>query len=352
MGKFVIMISTIVCLLTGCSEHVKPDVNNVANKPAVDSHAEVAEGDFVYRLVSEKSAYAEGEKVEVYAELEYVGDQPEIKIAHAASPFSFPMKEQTRGYDLLYMMDQPLIVSVLKKGEPLREPFKGAGGYGSQDPKDYVDFMKSVAEATQKGTLPWGDYRVFGSADFEPISGSEENQDNDRLSLKAEIGFIVEKPKLMDKANPILHEETVGELKYEIRLSKDHFEMNEEIVVDAKVTNLGKEPLTYVVGSSSCPTHINVRIINQESKKYLAFKPVDQACTDDISNSQLEPSQTIAQTFKFVPKFYGKSDLEPALPGTYDVVVSLPPAGIEITEDYQSKPINERPKAKVSIILH
>lgn len=195
MGKFLIIIFTISFLLAGCSEDAKPDEQNVVKEPTIGSQAEVAEGVFVYRLVSEKLVYAEGEKVEVYAELEYVGDKPEIKIAHAASPFSFPMKEKTRGYDLLYMMNQPRIVTLLKKGEPLREPFKGAGGYGSQDPKDYVDFMKSVAEASKKGMLPWGEYHVFGSADFEPIYGSEESQDNERISLKAEIEFIVEKPK-------------------------------------------------------------------------------------------------------------------------------------------------------------
>lgn len=171
----------------------KLDDQNVLKEPLIDSKAEVIEGDFVYRLVSEKSVYAEGGKVEVYAELEYVGDKPEIKIVHAASPFSFPMREKTRGYDLLYMMDQPLIVTLLKKGEPLRESFKGAGSYGSEDPKDYIDFMISVAEASQKGTLPWGDYQVFGFANFEPIY--KESQENETLRLKAEIEFIVEKPE-------------------------------------------------------------------------------------------------------------------------------------------------------------
>lgn len=109
--------------------------------------------------------------------------------------------------------------------------------------------------------------------------------------------------------------------------------MNDEIEVYAKVTNLGKETLSYVEGSSSCPNLINVQIINQKSKKYLAFKPVDRACTDDLSRSQLAPAQTVEQTFIFVPKYYGKSVLEPALPSTYDVFVSLPPEGMEITDE-------------------
>ncbi|SEP14745.1 hypothetical protein [Paenibacillus sp. OV219] len=219
MGKLFIIISTIAILLAGCLEDSKPDEQNIAKEPPFGSKAEFAEGDFVYRIVSEKPVYAEGERVEVYAELEYVGDEPEIEIAHSASPFSFPMKETIRGYDLLYMMNQPRIVTHLKKGVPLKEPFKGAGGYGSQDPKDYVDFMKNVAEASKKGSLPLGEYHVFGSADFEPIYDSEGSQDNERLSLKAEIEFIVGKPENIDSLNPLLYEETIGELKYEIRLS-------------------------------------------------------------------------------------------------------------------------------------
>lgn len=194
LGKILIIISAISFLLAGCSAVAKPGGHNVFDEQTINSQAEVAAGDFVYRLVSEKSVYIEGEKVEVYAELEYVGDKSEIKIAHAASPFLFPMKEKTRGYDLSYMMNQPRIVTLLKKGEPLREPFKGAGGYGSQDPKDYVDFIKNVAEASKKGTLPWGEYHVFGSADFEPIYDTEESKNNE-LSLKAEIEFYVEKRK-------------------------------------------------------------------------------------------------------------------------------------------------------------
>ena len=50
----------------------------------------------------EKSVYAEGEIVEVYAELEYVGDEAEIKIAHATSPFYFPTKEKTRNFSIRY----------------------------------------------------------------------------------------------------------------------------------------------------------------------------------------------------------------------------------------------------------
>ncbi|WP_054028703.1 hypothetical protein [Bacillus sp. FJAT-28004] len=154
------------------------------------------------------------------------------------------------------------------------------------------------------------------------------------------------------KVIPIQFEETIGDLAYEIQLSKNQYEMNDEIEVNAKVTNLGKEMLTYVKGSSSCPNNVWIQIVNQDSNRYLANKPVDQSCTSDLAKSQLAPAQTVEQKLIFVPKYYGKSNLEPAIPGTYDVKVSLPPEDIETTEDYQSKLINERPSSKTSIMVH
>ncbi|GGE02440.1 hypothetical protein [Paenibacillus nasutitermitis] len=144
-------------------------MKNIVKEAQIGPKAEAAEDGFLYRLVSEKSVYAEGERVELYAELEYVGEEPEIEIAHAASPFSFPMKEKTRGFEIGYMMDQPRLVTTLKKGEPLREQYKVSGGYGSQDPKEYVDFIKarndSYAERlrTEIKGIPQ-DLRSFGTA--------------------------------------------------------------------------------------------------------------------------------------------------------------------------------------------
>lgn len=187
-----VVIFTIVFLLAGCSRDEKSNEHNVKESP-IRSNAKVAEGDFVYRLVSEKSVYTESEKVEVYAELEYVGDEPEIKIAHADSPFYFPMKEKTRNYDIRYGMKEPLRVTVLKKGLPLRERFTPHGGYSSEDQKEYVDYIKALWEASNKGTLLQGDYQVAGSAMFNPLNESMVSQES--LRLNAEIEFLVEKPE-------------------------------------------------------------------------------------------------------------------------------------------------------------
>ncbi|PWW00916.1 hypothetical protein DFQ01_11161 [Paenibacillus cellulosilyticus] len=145
---------------------------------------EVKEGDFVYRLVAETAEDHSADSVKLYAELEYAGDQDEVTITHAMSPFYFPMKETTRGYDISYMMDQPLITTTLRKGEPLREQYRASGGYSAdQDPKDYIEFIKDF---TANGFLP-GRYEVNGFADFNLLVGDK----SEPYKLSATVVFTV-----------------------------------------------------------------------------------------------------------------------------------------------------------------
>lgn len=151
---------------------------------AETSAEEVKDGDFVYRLVAETAENHVADSVKLYAELEYVGDQDEVTITHAMSPFYFPMKETTRGYDIPYMMEEPLITTILKKGEPLRKQYTRSGGYSEdQDPKDYIAFMKAFME---KGFLP-GRYEVTGFADFNLLV--DEKPEPHKLS--ATVAFTV-----------------------------------------------------------------------------------------------------------------------------------------------------------------
>jgi hypothetical protein len=64
---------------------------------------------------------------------------------------------------------------------------------------------------------------------------------------------------------PIYQKETIGSLAYGIQLDKNQFGLDDEIEVYAKVTNVGKETITYVSGSSSCPKHVVIDIVHQES---------------------------------------------------------------------------------------
>ncbi|WP_209121101.1 hypothetical protein [Alkalihalobacillus sp. BA299] len=150
----------------------------------LNTTVEETEGDFIYRIVTEKEEYRKNETVNIYSELEYIGDKEEVTIFHAASPFNFPMFEKTRGFEIGYPMEEPLIRTTLKKGQPIREEYRRSGGYGSQDESDYVDFMKSFIK---DGFLP-GYYVVNGYVDFYV-----ENNDNSRKDymIKGKIDFKV-----------------------------------------------------------------------------------------------------------------------------------------------------------------
>lgn len=192
MRKCLIAVAIVMLFITGCGE--KRNENASRPEPAADqvvrpSRAEAAEGDFVYRLVSESESYKTGEKPKVYAELEYVGEQDEITIGHAASPFYFPMKELTRNYNISYMMNEPYITTTLKKGEPLREDYGISGGFSEADDKDYKDFVVSLKEGFPEGT-----YVVYGSADFviHPADGASGDQEPEKFKIQAEIQFQVQ----------------------------------------------------------------------------------------------------------------------------------------------------------------
>jgi hypothetical protein len=167
--------------VTACSQ------GNEDDEYSLSQSAEVTSGDFIYRIATKKETYQEGEPVELYSELEYIGEQAEVTIFHAASPFYFPMEETTRGYTIDYPMEEPLITTVLKKGVPFRQAYGKAGGYSETDEKEYVDFMKKLLN--EEG-FPSGNYEVLGFADFFIETEVDKKID---YNLKAKIGFKVEK---------------------------------------------------------------------------------------------------------------------------------------------------------------
>lgn len=188
-GMSVLLLLMCTMMLTACGDKNKPNADSPQapanqNVDEVPSSKEVKDGDFVYRLVAETAEDQAAGSVKLYAELEYVGDQDEVTITHAMSPFYFPMKETTRGYDISYMMEEPLITTTLKKGEPLREQYRVSGGYSAdQDPKDYIQFIKDF---TANGFLP-GRYEVNGFADFNYLVGDK----SEPHKLSATVAFTV-----------------------------------------------------------------------------------------------------------------------------------------------------------------
>lgn len=185
--KLILPIMFLSIGLFGCQQNNNEKVDNEpSNTQTLETKAEVIEEDFVYRLVTENAEYSKNEPIKIYAELEYTGDKEEIEIFHSASPFSFPMVETTRNYEIGYGMNEPLLSTKLIKGEPLREEYRGSGGYGSQDKKEYIEFMKQIMNQE----FPKGHYVVNGIADFGVIANEETGQKK-KYKIKAKVEFSV-----------------------------------------------------------------------------------------------------------------------------------------------------------------
>jgi hypothetical protein len=113
-----LLLILLVLLLASCASQqgsTNISASELNNYEVISTKSEVNEGDFVYRLVTEKAEYRINESVKVFAELEYVGNREEVVIFHADSPFYFPMTEKTRNYKISYPMNQPLNRQYLKR---------------------------------------------------------------------------------------------------------------------------------------------------------------------------------------------------------------------------------------------
>jgi hypothetical protein len=192
-SKFLIYAFLIlnIFIMVACSQTIHKDKSEPKNGDYpnnLTSKAEVTQGDFIFRIVSKKEKYNEGEPINLYSELEYIGRENEVTIFHAASPFYFPIEEMTRGYRISYPMNEPLLTTILKKGEPYRQAYGKAGGYSEEEDKEYVAFMKRFL--TDKG-FPNGHYVVTGIANFY-IESEENNENKQDYNMKANIEFIVE----------------------------------------------------------------------------------------------------------------------------------------------------------------
>ncbi|QPC45625.1 hypothetical protein [Mangrovibacillus cuniculi] len=181
-----LMLLTLILTACGTTSTGSSQTPPSAEEPVKEVRAEVTEGDFIYRLVSEKNVYKEGEPWEFYAELEYVGELDEVEIGHAASPFYFDMVETTRGYQIGYPMDEPYIVTTLKRNEPYRENGYVGGGYSEHDSEEYVEFMKSL----MNDEYPHGHYVINGATDFYLHDESVSEKQNVRLEAVVEFDVI------------------------------------------------------------------------------------------------------------------------------------------------------------------
>ncbi|MGP4071178.1 hypothetical protein ACTWQB_01325 [Piscibacillus sp. B03] len=179
MKQILVLIGFVMVLAACGTTGSAPSDDELSQYEVKETESEVQEGDFVYRLVTEKGEYEGGSNVSIYAELEYVGDQNQVEITHAESPFIFPIHEVTREYDIGFAMNEPLLSTVLEKGEPLRKEYTASGGFSSQDPDEYVEFMQEVMD----GDFPKGFYEVNGYADF--------NYNEQKYEIQTQVQFKV-----------------------------------------------------------------------------------------------------------------------------------------------------------------
>ncbi len=196
MKKLLMLLSVMfVFLLSSCTanEETKKKESVLDEYKVMNIHSEVRVKDFIYRIVSKKQEYENNEKVKIYAELEYVGNDDQVTIYHAASPFYFNLKERTRNYDIGYGMNQPLVKTTIVKGKPLREEYiVGSGSYSGEDPKEYVDFIKSIVDTKR---LPHGYYILNGSADFYVETVKNNKNVEIDYNISSPIDFKVNEQK-------------------------------------------------------------------------------------------------------------------------------------------------------------
>lgn len=169
----ILLLMAITGLLAACGTAEQPGAapDDWEAKP----FAETKEGDFIYRLAAESDSFKAGGPISMYAELEYTGERDSIDIYHAASPFYFHLHEKTRDFEVPYPMNEPLITTTLIKGEPLRERYRGSGGYAQEDPEAYREFVQGVMD----GRFPEGFYEVDGSANFYTGNPEADKTDYD-----------------------------------------------------------------------------------------------------------------------------------------------------------------------------
>src|SRR5699024_9824496 len=177
------LVSLLLLACTSSSEEI--DVKQFQ----VENHeTEVSEGDFIFRLISEKEQYTQDEPVNLYGEIVYVGDKEEVDIVHSSSAIVFNIFEEARQYELGDGVADIGITTTLERNVPYRETYEKNIGYDSESPKDYIKFVEDFIG--QNG-VPIGYYKVKGMTDFA-IFEDGEHEEAKHYNIKASIDFKVQ----------------------------------------------------------------------------------------------------------------------------------------------------------------
>lgn len=188
MNKWPIFLLVVFCLsiTTSCSisevDHKKPSKlpNSQQHSITSDSNS-VQHNDFILRMISAKDEYIVGEKVELHAELEYIGQHSEVTITHAASPIGISLHENTKNIGFGYVMDQPLVSTLLKQGSAFQQEYKFSGVFLDTSTNEYMELLNQLA----KGEYPKGDYVITANAKFTDISSDK----NEEYEMKVSTSF-------------------------------------------------------------------------------------------------------------------------------------------------------------------
>lgn len=142
----------------------------------------VEEEPFVLQLTSEKEQYKVGEKPNIKAELIYNGEDESIEIGHGGSWILMTTTNLTEDYHFGAAMNEPYIISEMKKGEPLTEQYGFSGSYDSSN-----KYSEEIFHKMSEMDFPPGQYEIMGVTDFV-IEGEEPSK---KYSLKTRVIFEV-----------------------------------------------------------------------------------------------------------------------------------------------------------------
>lgn len=177
--KSIVIFNLFISLFfTACAKDI-----NVEQYVVHHHKANTIEEDFRFDLISEKEQYHEAEKVHLYGEITYIGDQESVDIVHASSPVTFMITEAERQLDIEYTVQDIGETTTLKRNEPLRIPFEKSNTFIEEDPNFFDQFM-------DVDYFPIGYYEVEGMTHFSLFEPSQA-EDATLYRLNATIDFKV-----------------------------------------------------------------------------------------------------------------------------------------------------------------
>lgn len=143
----------------------------------------VSMDDFTLTVVSEKSQYQVGDRIQIKAYLNYIGDKDSVLLSYSVSPIHFATAEVTRDFPLTNASTAPYNEKILKKNDTIEVQYGFSGAYSKSDPEEYVTFVKSLVN----NSFPKGHYIIEAIASFEDISETNSVPYHFYIDLEFEV---------------------------------------------------------------------------------------------------------------------------------------------------------------------